>query len=212
MHLVRFRFYLLRSKLKTIGYCLWGKQHHNAIHSSRNLKITCCILLGIHARSPRVFVYHYEDSIEDYEGMTAQKLSDHSDKKRTQEFLPGIQAMIENNPSKSIGSIARNMGMSEFLIRQIVHEDIWYSSYKKVTIFIRDHEKQEKRMHCKALEQTQACPPSEYTLVFLRWEKFLPGSDHELTEQLLAFSVLTRCTNINEIQTPSPHHGVWEGH
>ena len=78
--------------------------------------------------------------------MTAQKPhSDHSDKKRTQEFLPEIQAMIKNNPSKSIGSIVRNMGMSEFLIRQIVHKDIWYSLYNKEPIFIKDHEKQEKR-------------------------------------------------------------------
>ena len=34
--------------------------------------------------------------------------------------------MIDNNPSKSITYI----GESEFLIRQVVHEDIHYFSYK----------------------------------------------------------------------------------
>ena len=38
--------------------------------------------------------------------------------------------MIKNNPSKSIKSIAREIGVSKILIRQIVHEDIQYFSYK----------------------------------------------------------------------------------
>ena len=36
--------------------------------------------------------------------------------------------MIDNKPSKLIRSIVRDM--SEFLIRQVMHEDIWYFSYK----------------------------------------------------------------------------------
>ena len=38
--------------------------------------------------------------------------------------------MIDNDSSKSIRSIARNIGASEFLIRWVVHEDIQYFSYK----------------------------------------------------------------------------------
>ena len=39
-----------------------------------------------------------------------------------------IQDMIGNDPSKLISSIARDMGVSEFLIRQMVHEDVLYFS------------------------------------------------------------------------------------
>ena len=45
-----------------------------------------------------------------YEDMTA-------DKKRTAEFVAEIQAMIVNDPSKSIRSIARDMEVSELLLR-----------------------------------------------------------------------------------------------
>ena len=38
--------------------------------------------------------------------------------------------MIDNNPSKSVKSVVSDMGVSEFLIRQVVHEDIQYSLYK----------------------------------------------------------------------------------
>ena len=38
--------------------------------------------------------------------------------------------MIDNNPSKSIRSIVRDMGVSEFFISQVMHEDILYFSYK----------------------------------------------------------------------------------
>ena len=53
---------------------------------------------------------------------------------------------------------------------------------------------------------------NEHALVFLWWEKFLPGSDGDLGEQPLACSVPLRCTNIDEDQTPCPHYGVWGGH
>ena len=42
--------------------------------------------------------------------------------------------------------------------------------------------------------------PLEYATCFgfLIWEKFLPGSDDELTEQLLVWSVCTGCTDSDE--------------
>ena len=40
--------------------------------------------------------------------------------------------MIDNNPSTSIRSIASDMGVSEFLVRQLVHEDFQYFSYRMV--------------------------------------------------------------------------------
>ena len=66
---------------------------------------------------------------------------------------------------------------------------------------------QEERLFCKVFEQTQASSPTDHTLVFLIWEKFLPGSDDELWEELLACSVPTKCIDSDENQTPSPHHG-----
>ena len=68
-----------------------------------------------------------------------------------------IKAMNKNDPSKSIRSIAMNMGVSEFLIRQVVQEDIQYFSYKMRNgqfFFTIGHEDQEERSHCKALQQT----------------------------------------------------------
>lgn len=63
--------------------------------------------------------------------MTALKThSDCSDTKRTPEHIDEIQARIDNDPFKSIRSIARDIGVSEFLIRRVVLEDIWYSSYE----------------------------------------------------------------------------------
>ena len=46
----------------------------------------------------------------DYEGTAAQKPhTDRFDMKRTPKFVNEISAMIDNNPSKSIRSIARDM-------------------------------------------------------------------------------------------------------
>ena len=67
-------------------------------------------------------------SNRNYEGTAARK--PRSDKKITPDFVTDIQAIDDNDPRKSVGFIARDMEVSEFLIRQIVHEDIRYSSYK----------------------------------------------------------------------------------
>ena len=49
---------------------------------------------------------------------------------RTPEFVGEFQTIIDNDFSKSISSIARDIGVSEFHIRQGVYENIQYSSYK----------------------------------------------------------------------------------
>ena len=68
------------------------------------------------------------ESNGDYEGTAAK--NSHSDEKRTSEFVGEIQARMNNDPSKLIRSIARDMGVCDFFIWQVVHEDIWYFSYK----------------------------------------------------------------------------------
>ena len=89
--------------------------------------------------------------------------SDRSDKKRTPEFVAEIQAMIVNNPSKSISSITRDMGVYEFLIRQIVHKDIWYFKYKfRKWQFLSQAMMDKRKEYCKAFEQTQKSPPTKH--------------------------------------------------
>ena len=56
--------------------------------------------------------------------------SDHSHQKRTPKFVAEIHITIDNDPSKSIGTLARNMGVSAgFFTSDLVHEDIQYFSY-----------------------------------------------------------------------------------
>ena len=79
-----------------------------------------------------------EDSAEDLKTVgwdqcwlqKRRQLGSFTDKKRTPEFVAEIQAMMDNNPNKSIMSTARDMGVFQFLIRQVVHEDIHYFSQK----------------------------------------------------------------------------------
>ena len=71
-----------------------------------------------------------DESKDDYEGTIAQKPQfDRSDMKRTIECVSEIPAMIDDNPSKSIRSIARNIGVFQFLIGKLVQQDIRYFSY-----------------------------------------------------------------------------------
>ena len=66
--------------------------------------------------------------LDQFNGAAAQK--PHSDKKRTFEIVIDIQDMINDNYCQSIRSIARDMGVSEFLIQQVVHADIQYFLFK----------------------------------------------------------------------------------
>ena len=100
------------------------KHYHDAIHFSRNLE-TACLASMLEAPIQRFqcvwksFWGQFRGfekswiSSSDYEGMTAWKpLSHHSNKERTPK-------LVDNNPSKSIRSIARDRRMSEFHIRQV---------------------------------------------------------------------------------------------
>ena len=52
-----------------------------------------------------------------------------SDRVRTSHFVQQVQGNIDEDPSKSIRAISRNLQVSECTIRRIVHEDIRYKSY-----------------------------------------------------------------------------------
>ena len=89
------------------------------------MKILEC--LGVNLRTLQRIRKELDESNSDYEGAESRKpYSDGSDKNRTTEFVGEIQVIIDNDPSKSLRFIGRDMITSEFLIRQVVHEDIYY--------------------------------------------------------------------------------------
>ena len=75
--------------------------------------------------------------------------------------------------------------------------------------FLSQATKNKGKTALESSEQIQASPPTKLVLFFLRWEKCLPGSDSEFTEYQMAWSVPTRCIDIDENKASSPHHGVW---
>ena len=52
-----------------------------------------------------------------------------SDKVRTQQFVQQVQDIIDEDPSKSIRAISRDLLVSECSILRIIHEDIRNNSY-----------------------------------------------------------------------------------
>ena len=53
-----------------------------------------------------------------------------SDRVRTSHFVQQVQGIIDEDPSKSIKAISRDLQVSECTIYRIVHEDIRYKSYE----------------------------------------------------------------------------------
>jgi len=52
-----------------------------------------------------------------------------SDKVRTSRFVQKVQGIIDEDPSKSIRAISKDLQVSECTIRRIIHEDIRYKCY-----------------------------------------------------------------------------------
>ena len=88
-----------------------------------NTNISECF--GVNLRTVQRIRKEFGESNSDYEGTVVRKpTSGRSDKKRTLEFVDEVQAMIDNDPSKSIKSTTKDIGVFEFLIRQVLYEDI----------------------------------------------------------------------------------------
>ena len=85
--------------------------------------------------------------------------------------------LTANDSSKSFRFIASDIGVSELLIEQVLHENIRYFAYKmrKGQFLISGHEGQEERLRCRTLEQNKTFPSTEHALNILR-ENFLSGS------------------------------------
>ena len=89
------------------------------------MKISEC--LGVNLRTVPRIQKELDDSNVDYVGRVGWKIYfGYSDKKRNPEFVGKILAIID----KSARFIALNTRVSEFFIRQVVHENIQYFSNK----------------------------------------------------------------------------------
>ena len=108
--------------------------------------------------------------------------------------------MIDNTPSPS--KSIRPITVSEFLIWQIVHEDIHYFSYKFLSQAMKNKMKDDAAKLFNKLKH-----PFQLNILwfFSNQKKILPESDCELAEQPLVCSVPTKWTNRDEKETPSSH-------
>jgi len=52
-----------------------------------------------------------------------------SDTTRNTQFVQQVQEVVDESPSKSMRAIARDLNVSEGLIRRVVHENLRYKSY-----------------------------------------------------------------------------------
>ena len=169
-----------------------------------NMKISQC--LGVNLRTVQKIWKELEESNDDYEDIAGWKLhTDSSDKKRIPEFVCKIQAMTDNDPSKTIRYIARDMRVSEFLIRLVVHEDIHYFSYKMRKGQFYD------RVWRQSFSANSSIPSNRICFRFSQMRKFSTWI-RWWTHSTLTCSVPKRCTSNDRNQIPDPHHGVWGGY
>ena len=141
MCFVCFKFCLLCCKLELIKHsvgktALWC---HSLFKKFGNVTLYCFAFtpeapirrfhcLGVNLKKARRIWKDLYESSDDYKGTTAQKPHSDCSDKIIFVFLGEVQAIIDNDPSKSIRIIVKILWGSEFLIRQVVHEDIRYFS------------------------------------------------------------------------------------
>ena len=172
MHLFYFRFCLhccgLYHKLRLQKFGN-GMLHCVAFYVGIFItKISDCLCVNL--RTLQRIRKQSNESNDDYEGTPAQNPhSDRSNEDRIPEFFGVIQSMIDNDSRKSNRFIVRDINVFEFLIRQVVREDIQQFSFKiRKGKFLSQTMKDKKKSSCKAFQETEASPPTEHVLVFLR--------------------------------------------
>ena len=131
---------------------------------SFNMKISEGLVVNL--RTEAKIWKELDEFNRDYEGMVIWKPHfDCSEKKRTAEFVGETQAMIVNDPSKSIRSIGESVS---YQTDSTWRHSVFLIQEEKGSIFIPDHEEQEERPDCKAFQKTQTSPSNENALVFLK--------------------------------------------
>ena len=154
IHLICYRFcQVLSTVYWAVRHCLWEKQHIDTIHPSRNLEMASWIAWHSHwklqYKNFSVFECQFENNSY---GLKRLRCPMRIIKVQQLRSIARIIPMRKELPnfSKSIRSIAKDI-VPEFLIRQVVHEDI-----------------REEISCSKTFEQIQASRPTEHTLIFLR--------------------------------------------
>ena len=80
------------------------------------------------------FVYNIRkdfETAEDKDDVTAERKPHkrRSDSKRSEEFLADMKATIDEDPSKTMGQLAKEMHVGKSTIHRAVHEDLCYQSF-----------------------------------------------------------------------------------
>lgn len=146
------------------------------------------VLAGLHAgRSPKAiaefnklslsFVYKMKSRLEASEhpediNTKRSKPAPRSDNVRTPEFVARVQQKVDQDPSKSIRSLARELGVANATIHRTVHEDLRYGSYAlKTGHFMNDATKQKRLEKAKKLLIRLKHPEEAKMLKFFSDEK-----------------------------------------
>ena len=97
-------------------------------------------------------------------------------RKRTPAFLQQLQALIEEDPMKSLRQLARELDVSPFLVRQAVLEDLCFKAYVlRVRQLIIDRMKAKRLMIGKKLLSSLKHEASGPVRVFSATRRFPPS-------------------------------------
>lgn len=129
---------------------------------------------------PSSLVYRVKKSFDD--GMAAgdptavtahrKQHSRRSDTLRTPAFVAQLQALVDEDPGKSVRSLAKELGVSEGTIRNAVHEDLRYNSYaRRKGQFMSETTKERRYQKARALLNRLKHPSTNNQLVFFSDEK-----------------------------------------
>ena len=138
MCLISFMFSQLFSKLDSTVHCLWEKQHHDAVSSSRNLETTYLAFtteasifqsLGVNLRTMKKFRKDVVDSYCDFDDTAIWKpYSDRSYKKKPSNLW--VKSWPLKQQSQRVNKI-HNPGYGSVWVSHLIeYEDIRYFRYK----------------------------------------------------------------------------------
>lgn len=125
----------------------------------------------------RSFVHKVRLQLYEYDGNVSpvakrKKHSQRSDTIRTPEFIPNVQNIIDENPRRSMRSIAKELQVSEWTIRAVVHQNIRYKSYvMRRSQFMSSKTQENRLMRSKRLLNKLKNPHEHGMLWFFSDEK-----------------------------------------
>ena len=125
----------------------------------------------------RSFVYKVRMELEINDGNVSpvakrKKHFQRSDAIRTPEFIQNVQKIIDEDPGRSMRSIAKGLKVSEWTIRTVVHQDIRYKSYvMRKCQFVSAKTQENRHMRSKRLLNKVKNPHEQGMFWFFSDEK-----------------------------------------